>query len=136
MDPIGEREGEGPLEAFRRYTADFQALDPRTIAKHCHEPLLQIAPRGVRVLPDGAAVEAAYQGLMADLRARGYARTEFSHLAERRLDDDLALVSCDCAWKGGAGEDLGCFGATYTIRRTRDGWRIVVLAIHAAGKVG
>jgi hypothetical protein len=123
-------ETSGALEAFRRYTQAFQTLDARAVAQHFHEPALFITPREVLVLPTVDAVEQTYARVMADLPPE-YARTEFSSLSEHRLSDDLAMVRGSGAWKNAANEDLMPFGMTYTLRRSGQSWRIVVVAIHA-----
>jgi ketosteroid isomerase-like protein len=118
------------LEAFRRYTQAFQALDARAVAQHFHEPAFFITPKDVLSLATIEAVEQAYARIMADMPP-DYARTEFSPLSEHRLSDDLAMVSGGGVWKNAANEDLMPFGMTYTLRRSRQTWRIVVAAIHA-----
>jgi ketosteroid isomerase-like protein len=121
----------GPLAAFRRYTDAFQTLDARSVASHFHEPALLISPQDTVAFPTTAAVEQFYASLMAELPARGYARTAFSALSERHLSDDLAVVSGDGVWKNASDEDLMPFGITYTLRRSGETWRIVVAVIHA-----
>jgi ketosteroid isomerase-like protein len=118
------------LEAFQRYTQAFQALDARAVARHFHEPALFITPRDIRALPTASAVEQAYAQVMADMPPE-YARTEFGPLSVHRLADDLAMVSGSGSWKTAADKDLMPFGMTYTLRRTGEAWRIVVVAIHA-----
>jgi hypothetical protein len=118
------------IAAFRRYTEAFQTLEPQRMAAHFNEPAIMISPQGVIGLPNAAAVEQAYGRVMAELPARGYARTEFSPLTERKLGRDLVMVSGNCAWKDGAGEEIQPFGITYTLQRADGTWRIVVAAIH------
>jgi ketosteroid isomerase-like protein len=118
------------LEAFRRYTEAFQALDPRAVARHFHEPAFFITPTDVLSLPTREAVEQTYARIMKDMPP-SYARTEFSPLTEHRLSDDLAMVSGGGVWKNTANEDMMPFGMTYTLRRTDQTWRIAVAAIHA-----
>ena len=123
-------ETSGALAAFRRYTQAFHALDAAAVAQHFHEPAFFITPKEVVGLPTMAAVEQTYARVMADMPP-DYARTEFSPLTVHRLSDDLAMVSGSGAWKNAANEDLMPFGMTYTLRRTGQTWRIVVVAIHA-----
>ena len=126
----------GALEAFRRYTDAFQALDARAVAGFFHTPALFVTPKDVVALATAEAVEEMYGQIMAELPP-DYARTEFSPLTVHRLSDDLVLVSGGGSWKNAANEDLMPFGMTYTLRRTGDTWRIVVGAIHAPdGGVG
>lgn len=127
----------GAIEAFRTYARAFNALDPAAVAQYFHEPALLITPDRTIALPTRAVVEQTYRRVMADLPARGYVRTEFTPLSERRLSDDLAIVSGEGRWKNAADEDFMRFGMTYTLRRTGETWRIVVGAIHAPdGKAG
>jgi hypothetical protein len=123
-------ETNGALEAFRRYTQAFQALDARAVAQHFHEPAFFITPSDVVALPTVTAVEQTYARVMADMPS-DYARTEFSPLTAHRLSDDLAMVSGSGVWKNAANQDLMPFGMTYTLRRSSQTWRIVVAAIHA-----
>jgi ketosteroid isomerase-like protein len=118
------------LEAFRRYTQAFQALDAHAVAQHFHEPAFFITPRDVLALATVEAVEETYTRVMADMPP-DYARTEFAPLSEHRLSDDLVMVSGGGVWKNAANEDLMPFGMTYTLRRNGQTWRIVVAAIHA-----
>jgi len=118
------------LQTFQLYTQAFQALDAGAVARHFHEPAFFIAPGDVRPLPTTAAVEQAYAKVMADMPP-DYARTEFGPISAHRLGDDLAMVSGAGTWKNAANEDLRSFGMTFTLRRTGQTWRIVVVAIHA-----
>jgi ketosteroid isomerase-like protein len=120
----------GALEGFRSYTQAFQALDARAVARHYHEPAFTVTPNGVFPLPTAAAVEKLYSRLMADLPAMGYARTDFSGLAERSIGADLAVVSGAGAWKKASGEELRRFGMTFTMLKTGETWRVVVAVIH------
>jgi ketosteroid isomerase-like protein len=120
----------GALDAFRRYTQAFQALDAGAVARHFHEPAFFITPKDVRALPTVADVERTYAQVMADMPP-DYVRTEFSEVVEHRLSDDLAMVSGGGSWKNAANENLMPFGMTYTLRRSGQTWRIVVAAIHA-----
>jgi ketosteroid isomerase-like protein len=118
------------LEAFRRYTRAFQALDARAVAQHFHEPALLITPKEALTLATRADVEQAYGRIMADL-PKDYAGTEFFSLSEQRLGDDLSRVSGSGTWKDASNRDLMPFGMTYLLRRTGDSWRIITVAIHA-----
>jgi ketosteroid isomerase-like protein len=120
------------VEAFWKYTKAFQSLDSKAVAAHFNEPALMITPQGVNALPNTAAVEQAYARIMAELPAQGYARTEFSQIAERRLGDDLAMLTGSGNWVDKAGKKFMPFGMTYTLRRTGQSWRIVSAFIHSA----
>jgi ketosteroid isomerase-like protein len=121
------------LTAFKLYTQAFGALDARAVAGHFHEPALLITPKEVIPLPTAAAVEQTYARIMSELPP-DYTRTEFRGLSERRLGDELTLVTGNGAWKNAANDDIMPFGMTYTLRRTGNTWRIVVAAIHASDR--
>jgi ketosteroid isomerase-like protein len=122
------------MEAFRSYAAAFQKLDAKAVAEHFHEPALMITPIGIFSTPNGAAVEEVYRGVMRDISAHGYARTEFAGLSERRLAQGLAIVSGNGVQKKASGEVLQPFGVTYTLKHVTHGWRIVVATIHEPAK--
>jgi ketosteroid isomerase-like protein len=123
----------GALAAFKLYTQAFGALDARAVARHFHEPALLITPKDVIPLPTAATVEQTYARIMGEM-PRDYTRTEFRGLSERRLGDDLALVTGSGSWKNASNDDIMPFGMTYTLRRTANTWRIVVAAIHASDR--
>jgi ketosteroid isomerase-like protein len=118
------------IAAFRHYAQAFQSLDPKAVAQHFNRPSLLIAPQRVLAFSTAADVEQAYAHVMAELPARGYSRTEFSPLVERRLSEDLAVVTGRGVWKTATGDELSHFGLTYTLRRSGEAWHIVVAAIH------
>jgi ketosteroid isomerase-like protein len=120
------------LAAFNLYTQAFGALDAKAVSRYFHEPAILIAPKDVIPLPTTAAVEQTYAGIMRDM-PRDYVRTEFRNLTERRLGDDVALVTGDGSWKNAANDDIMPFGMTYTLKRSGDSWLIVSAVIHAHG---
>ena len=70
------------IGAFMRYVEVFERLDPQAIVSYYYEPTLLISPQGIASLSTGAYVEQFFESLMADLKAQGYARSEFPRLAE------------------------------------------------------
>jgi ketosteroid isomerase-like protein len=119
------------LGSFQTYTQAFQSLDAKAVSLRFYEPAILITPKGVVALSSAADVEQAYARIMAELPALGYAGTEFSAISERKLGDDLSLVTGGGTWKKASGERFMPFGMTYTLRRSGDEWLIVVAAIHA-----
>jgi ketosteroid isomerase-like protein len=126
-------ESNGALAAFKLYTEAFGALDARAVARHFHEPALLITPKDVISLPTAAEVEQVYGKIMSDM-PRDYVRTDFRGLSERRVGDDLALVTGNGSWKNASNDDIMPFGMTYTLKRIDTTWLIVVVAIHAADR--
>ncbi len=120
------------LAAFKLYTQAFGALDPKAVSRHFHEPAMLVTPKDVIALPNAAAVEETYSKIMRDM-PRDYVRTDFRNLTERRLGDDISLVTGDGSWKNAANDDIMPFGMTYTLKRSGDVWLIVSAVIHAHG---
>ena len=121
-------------EAFRQYARAFEQLDPAAVVPYFNQPAILVSPQGVVGLATAAEVEQFFRRVMGELRAQGYARSEFPALTERRLGADLAVVSGVGSWKKATGEELRRFGLTYTLCRTDKTWRIVLAAIHEPGK--
>ena len=117
---MGSAASQSAVETFWSYTRAFQALDPKAVASHFHEPALMVTPRGVQAFSNMAAVEQAYAGIMAELPAQRYARTDFSPLAERRLGEDLVMVTGSGSWIDTSGKAFMPFGMTYVLRRSGD----------------
>ena len=120
------------VQAFWSYAHAFQSLDPKAVAPHFNEPAMMITPQGTQTLPNASAVEQAYARVMAELPAQRYARTEFSTIEERRLGDDLTVLTGSGTWVDLSGQPFMPFGMTYVLRRTGEDWRIVVAIIHSA----
>jgi ketosteroid isomerase-like protein len=118
------------VEGFKRYAEVFARLDARAIVSFYNEPALLISPQGIVALSTGADVERFFGRLMADLRADGYAKSEFPLLAEHYLSSDLAVVSGVGVWRKANGEELRRFGLTYTLCRALPSWKIVVAVVH------
>jgi hypothetical protein len=129
---MNETNRETALTAFERYSQAFQTLDAQAVPPHFGAPALMIVPHATLALPDAAAVARAYAPVMADASAKGYARTDFFELSERRLSDDLAVVTGSGAWLDRSGRKLSSFGLSYTFRLVDGAWRIVVALIHDA----
>jgi ketosteroid isomerase-like protein len=124
-----EKAGEA-VEAFKRYAEAFERLEARAVVSFYHEPALLISPQGIVALPTGVDVERFFSRLTADLRAEGYAKSEFPQLSEHYLSSDLSVVSGVGVWRKANGEELRRFGLTYTLCRALPSWKIVVAAIH------
>jgi ketosteroid isomerase-like protein len=118
------------LDSFRRYAEAFQSLDAKAVARHFHEPSLLITPQGIAAMRTIADVEQAYERVMTDLPAQGYAGTRFTSLDARQLGDELAVVTGAGVWKKATGEEFAPFGISYTLRRANGAWRIVVATIY------
>jgi len=117
-------------QTFTDYIQTFQTLDPHAMPSYCHVPCMFISPQGVRVMATAADIEALFRQLMASLKARSYARSELTALHVHQLSETIAMVSVSRVRYNTDGQELERLGETYTLRRTEDGWKIVVAMMH------
>ena len=123
------------VQAYAEYFRAFQTLEPKTVVPYYHVPCMFISPRGVFVTSSEADAASMLAEMMGGLRARGYARSEWSDLRAQRLSRDTALVATGVTRFAAGGQELERFGATYLLRQTDAGWKIVVLTVHDADTV-
>jgi hypothetical protein len=124
------RDIEAITQTFATYVQTFQTLDPHMTLPYFHIPCMFIPPQGVRVLATAADVEALLIQVMKGLKTRGYARSELTGLHAHQMSENTALVSVSRARYKSDGQELERLGETYTLRRTDNGWKIVVAMIH------
>jgi ketosteroid isomerase-like protein len=132
---VMQKDEETIARTFTRYIDTFQKLDPRQVAAYCHIPCMFLSPQGVSVMPTHADVETLLTKMMGSLKERGYARSELTNLQVSQLSETLAFVSVSRVRYQSGGQELERLGETYTLRKTSDGWKIVVAAIHDAHAV-
>jgi len=125
--PVDE---EAIKEAFNRYEHALESLSPREMLPSCHLPLMFVSSKGVRVMTSSEDVDAFFEEMVATLKARRYARTEVTDFRVKQMSTGIALVIVSRIRYNGRGERLEWVGETYTFRKTDDGWKIVVAAVH------
>jgi ketosteroid isomerase-like protein len=118
------------VQTLRDIFESFQTLDPRAMVPHYHTPCLSIAAEGVTVMATAADVEARFARVMASLKARGYARSDFSDVRVTLLGENIALLSVNGARYKTDGKVLEPLGVTYTLRKYGTAWKVVVLTRH------
>lgn len=130
------RDDEAIVGMYGAYFRAFQTLDPEAVIPYYHVPCMLLAPQGVLVVATAAEARTLFAGMMKGLEARGYAKSESAGLRVTRLSDDTAVLSTRVVRLKADGDELERFGATYSLRRTDAGWKIVVLTVHDADAVG
>jgi NTF2-like protein (DUF6841) len=75
-------------------------------------------------------VRALLAQVMADLRDRGYSRSEVTSRHVQPLGARIALLTVNRARIRTDGTELERVGETYTFLETVGGWRIVAAAMH------
>lgn len=125
--PVDE---EAIKEAFNRYERALESLNPREMLPYCHLPLMFVSSRGVRVMTSSTDVDAFLADMVETLKARSYARSEVTDFRVKQMSTGIALVIVSRIRYNAQGERLDWVGETYTFRKTPDGWKIVVAAVH------
>jgi len=121
---------EGIARMYADYFEAFQSLDPDAVLHYYHQPFMVLSSAGVLVLAGAAEARALFAEMMKGLRARGYGRSEKAGLGLKQLSESAAVLSARVVRYRTDGAELERFGATYTLRKTDSGWKIVMLTIH------
>ena len=124
------RDEDAITQTFTEYAHAFQSLDSDAASSYFHVPCMVISAEGVLVMATPAEVQAFFNRMMDGLKARGYARSEIRSLHAKQVGASIALLSVSRVRYKTNGDELGRLGETYTFRKTDDGWKIVVAAIH------
>jgi ketosteroid isomerase-like protein len=126
-------------EAITRTYADyfraFQSLDPEAILPYYFVPCLFLSPQGVFVIRDATEALTLFGDMTKGLRARNYGRSEWADLGVKQLSENAAVVSTRVIRYKADAAELERFGATYMLRKTESGWKIVTLTVHDADAV-
>jgi ketosteroid isomerase-like protein len=117
-------------QAVIDYVAAFSKLDAAATARYYHEPSMFLRPNGVTLMASRAEIEATFAANMESLRAREYSHSEWLELYVKQLSETTALASGVAIRYKTDGSELERVGATYALRRTDDGWKIVMTLGH------
>jgi ketosteroid isomerase-like protein len=120
---------------FDDYAAALSSLDPRRILPYYHEPLTLITAPIISILTTRADIEQWLKSRGEQMKGRGYARNAWDQLHVKQLNYGLAVASGLAVRYKGDGLELDRLGISYILRRTGDGWKIAVLAVHDPGTV-
>lgn len=115
------------LEVIHEYYKAFSTLDLSAIAPYYSEPSMTIAPQGVLLAANRAALNGALAPIINSLKARGYGRSEFVEPNVTRLGESNALVRGVAVRYTAAGPELERIPLSYLMHRTETGWKIAVL---------
>jgi len=115
---------------FDEYAAALSSLDPQRLLPYYHEPLTLITAPITSILTTRADIEKWLKSRREQMKERGYARNAWDQLHVKQLNYGLAVASALAVRYKGDGRELDRLGITYVLRRTGDGWKIVVLTVH------
>lgn len=122
-------------DLVRHYIDVFNAADFEACADCYRFPLGFTTQAGVSVLPDQAAFIAMWRQTHAALVAQGWARSTLDETHVRLLDTHLAFCSIKVSRLRGDDSDMETAGGVYTLRKGREGWKIVANVMQDVGNM-
>ena len=122
-------------QLLNNYFRDFSNLDLNAIVSYFHIPCTFIVPQEVLVFTSVTQVEEFWGPRFDDLKAQRFGRTERAEANIKVLNDNTAVTSSKAIRYTEDGTELERRGATFTIRKTDDGWKIVTLIHHSPDNV-
>ena len=120
---------------FTGYFSDFSNLDLKAIVSYFHDPCTFIVPQGVLVFSSPSEVEGFWGPRFEDLKAQGFGHTERAEANIKVLTGDTAIANSLAVRYTKDGSELERRGATFVLRKTGDGWKIVTLIHHSPDNV-
>lgn len=125
-----EDEPEAIARTYLDYFDAFQKLDPDAVLPYYDMPCMILSSDALRAVAGIDEARALFAGMMKGLAARSYGRSEWTRLGLKQLGASVAVLSAGVIRYRTDGAELERFGATYTMRKTDAGWKIVMLTVH------
>ena len=122
-------------QLFISYFRDFSNLDLNAIVSYFHLPCTFIVPQRVFVFSSASEVEGFWGPRFDDLKTQRFGRTERTEANIKVLNDNTAMASSQAIRYTKDGSELERRGATFALRKTDDGWKIVTLIHHSPDNV-
>ena len=122
-------------QLFINYFHDFSNRDLKAIVSYFHQPCTFIVPQEVLVFSSASEIEGFWRPRFDDLKAQGFGHTERAEANIKVLNDNTALASSKAIRYTKHGAELERRGATFALRKTDDGWKIVTLIHHSPDNV-
>ena len=118
------------LEAFyKSYIDAFNREDIDTFTESFAYPYAWITgSRGLGQCATESDHQRSFGKIMADLKARGWARSDVDQLKAWPLAEDLAMILADVSRYKRDGSVLERVRACYTLRRDTKDWKILTLS--------
>lgn len=110
-------------QALSDYLNGFVSLDTEHVVPLVHQPFMFISSGRTGVLSTHADIESWLKPVFADLKQRGYGRSEWPQLQVKLLTKDISIASALIVRYKTDGTEMERFGATYLLRKTPEGGR-------------
>ena len=122
-------------QVFVEYFIDFSNLDLKAIVSYFNLPCTFIVPQEVFGFTSASEVEEVWGPWFDDLKAQGFGHTERAEGNVKALNDNTAIASSLAVRYSEDGVELERRGATFVLRKTGGGWKIVSLVHHSLDNV-
>jgi ketosteroid isomerase-like protein len=114
---------------YQSYIAAFNREDIDAFTESCGYPYAWISGRhGLSQCATEGDHQRSFGEIMADLKERGWVRSNVDQLKVWALAEDLAMILADVTRHKADGSVLERVRACYTVRRDAKGWKIVTLS--------
>ena len=117
------------------YLNDYSGLDLKAIVSYFHYPCTFIVPQEVLAFSSASEVEGFWRPQFDDLKTQRFGRTERARANIKVLNDNTAMASIMAIRYREDGSELERRGATFALRKTDEGWKIVTLIHHSPDNV-
>ena len=115
------------------YYNAFSTLNIEAIKPYFHQPALIIGPPGVVAVPTSDALAAFFAPTIEALRAKGYARSEFTSVQVKQLSATAVSASGVAVRYKSDGQELSRVDITYLLHKTEADWKIAVMVLGDTG---
>jgi ketosteroid isomerase-like protein len=118
------------LEAFyKSYIAAFNREDIDAFTETFAYPYAWMTGRhGLNQCTSESDHQRSFGKIMADLKERGWVRSDIDHLQTWPMAEDLAMILADVTRYQADGSALERVRACYTVRRDTKNWKIITLS--------
>jgi ketosteroid isomerase-like protein len=117
-------------KTFGAYATAFNTLDPTAVEPYFHKPAMLMTSDQYVVMADSKAVLAVFNKLMSSLKDKNFKESKVLSLEIKQLSDNQGLVVGAAKRFDKESKEIEHFGFTYTLRKTDQGWKIIVGVLH------
>ena len=122
-------------QVFVDYFRGFSNLDLKAVVSYFHLPCTFIVPQDIFIFDTASEVEGFWGPRFDDLKTQNFGHTERAEGNVKALNDNTAIASSLAVRYSEDGVELERRGATFILRKTAGGWKIVSLTHHLPDNV-
>ena len=122
-------------QVFVDYFRGFSNLDLKAVVSYFHLLCTFIVPQDIFIFNTASEVEGFWGPRFDDLKTQNFGHTERAEGNVKALNDNTAIASSLAVRYSEDGVELERRGATFILRKTAGGWKIVSLTHHSPDNV-